>query len=516
MPLSIYEQESILIGQVFAFREEATKWIYPALTADKFTCSKTGQLGGKDHTYIWAAIEMCLAKKKSPNVTNVYDELNEKYGIDRSYLTSLEDRVKGYYRIHSLDYVALMELAEQVDKYGVVYQTFAFGSPYVRLLDSPTEFQEFVDNKVEDVDLWLNEYTGGFRSGVRNGPEGYESMADISVRAIDRLEQIRAGEVSMLLPIGLPTHRMNALYPYGSLVIVQGDSNMGKTSYTNLMALGTAIGLQKQNIPGCVAINSLETSAITLSWNLAAMLAGFNTQKLYQDPSTLQGDDFKRYLEWIEYVGTLPIYIDTTDMLKTSVMQYRLQGIHSSDRGPLRMLVSDYSELFGDDDAENKEQKQTLIARRHLSVARTLNSTVFLITQSTFDGSKDRIAGAHGIRYSKGIRHAADFQVEVWNPVEMRRKGIDFIVPEGLDDHHVWLLYEKTREIATPDPIALNWTGEYKRMSDPNLDIGKLNPVLFEHFMEVEEIKQTLKVEVPAVADTSVGDWSDAFGAFGD
>jgi len=514
--LTCFERESIVIGSTLLFESEAAKWIWPALTADKFIFSKTGAMGSKDHTHVWSAIELCLGQKKSPNITNVMAIMNEKHGWTHAELTSYVDRVKGYYRIHTLDPKALMDLAEEVDKAGVAYQTMAFSSPFAKLLESPQDFQNYVDNQIQDVDLWLNEFTGQFRSVVRNGTEGYESTLDIAVRARQEIEQIRSGEVSMLLPIGLPSHRLNALYPYGSMVVVQGGSNMGKSAYANLIILGTAIGLQKQNISGCVAVNSLENSATSMVKKLAAILAGFNTQKLYQEPSSLRGEDVDRYMEWIDYVGRLPIRIDTTDMLKTTVMQYRLQGIHSSEYGPLRLLVSDYSELFGDDEGETKEQNLALVSRRHLSIARVLNAVVMLLWQGGIPENKYRLSGAYGLRGSQGGRHATDFQMEIYNPIELKRKGIDYVLPEGLDDDHVWGLFSKTRDIATPEPIAFNWTPEYTRLSDPNLDFGHVNGgPLFEHFMEIEEIQKVTKSIVPAVADTSLGEHDWSFGLSG-
>lgn len=512
MALSLYERETLLLGQVLLFGEDALKWIYPQLTGDKLIFSKTGVLGGKDHTHIFVAIEMCHAKKKNPNIVNVMEEIADKSDDMRPYLISLEERVKGYYRIHTLDVQAFMELAEQIDKAGVVYQTLAFGQPYTKLMEDSKDFQSFVDS-VEDADEWLNEYTTHYRSAVRNGPEGYESTYDISLRARQEIEQIKEGKTSLLLPIGFPNHRLNALYPYGSLTIVTGGSNYGKSAYTNAIILGTAIGLQKNNIPGCVSVNSLENSATSMVKKLASIMAGFNTQKLYAGPSALQGDDFKYYLECIDYVGQLPIFIDTTDMLKTTTMQYRLNSIHSSDRGPVRLLVSDYTELFGDDDGDNKEQRLNFITRKHLSVARTMNAAVMLISGVTYgDGNnKSRIAGAEGIRYAKGMRYHADFQVEIWNPIEMKKKGVDFVVPEGLDDDHLWLLFEKTRDVATPDPIPMNWTPEYTRVSDPNLDYGYANGgPLFEHFLDT-----AVKEEKKPVIETEY-DWSSGLngGAF--
>jgi replicative DNA helicase len=363
---------------------------------------------------------------------------------------------------------------------------------------------------VEDVDSWLNSYLSGLRGSVSNGPEGYQFSGDIAAEAIDEVEQIRSGEVSLLLPIGLPSMTRVNLIPYGNLVVLHGMSNSGKTSLMLEMALGTAIGLGKNNISGCVAINSLETPANVVIRNMAAMLSGFNTQKLYQGKPALQGQDYQEFLKAIEYIGTLPIYVDPTNLIKTTVMEYRLNGIHSSDRGPVRFLGSDYTELFSDDDGDSKEQNLTSVIRKHLQIARETGAAVVTISQSTYgvDGDhKARIAGAGGLRYSQGLRHAADIVLEIVNYPEMKRKGIDYRVPDSLDDSHFWILVEKTRGFGTPEPIPMFWEGESTRVLDPNLTFGKSETMLFDHFLKEEE--KIIKPVEPVVQGTNGnGDWS--------
>lgn len=507
--LTLFERETILLGSILKFEYDAASLIWPKLSADKLIFSQTGQIGGKDHSYIYAGIEYCMATKMSPSITNVLDFLGNRHGDMRPYVVSLVDRLSGYYRIHSLDPNSLIHTAELVDQAGVVYKTLVYEKQLTRLLDNPSEFQQYVD-EIEDVDDWLNTYTSGLRGSVQNGPEGYKLAGDIAGTVVDELDQIKSGQVSLLLPIGLPSLSKANLVPYGNLLVLHGMSNSGKTSLMLELALGTAIGLGKHNISGCVAINSLETPANVVIRNMASMLSGFNTQKLYQGSSALQGQDYSDFLKAIDYIGTLPIYVDDTNLIKTSVMEYRLNGIHGSDRGPVRYLGTDYSELFSDDEGDSKEQNLTAVIRKHLQISRETNAAVVAISQSTYgiDGNnKARIAGAGGLRYSQGLRHAADIVLEVVNYPEMKKKGIDYRAPEGLDDDYLWILVEKTRGFGTPEPIRMIWEGESTRMLDPNLTYGRSSDVVFDHFIE----KETVKPIVPEVSVSSNGhggDWS--------
>jgi replicative DNA helicase len=511
--LTCFERETILIGELLLFESEAAKWVLPRLSANKFIFSKTGQLGSTDHKHVWATIELIYAQKKSPNIANVMAAMNQKYGWSHAELTSYVDRVKGYYRIHTLDPQALMELAEEVDKAGIAYNTMSYGSPFVKLLDSTEDFQNYVDNKIDDIDIWVNEYTQNFQSSLhRTSEEGYEHVSYVIDRAKERWGSIFSGEGNLLLPIGLPSITRHGLFQPGTLTTVHGMSNMGKTAFVNQICLGTAIGLQKNNIPGCVAINSMEMTDISLIERMASSLSGFNRSKLLQGPSALQGDDYKRFVKAAEYVATLPIYVDTTNLIKTSVMEYRLNGIHSSDRGPLRLLATDYMELFGDSDDGNKEQNLNRVIRNQLGISRTTGAAVVTISQSTYgDGdNRARIAGAGGVRYSQAIRHATDDLMEIWNPVAMTRAGIDYRVPEQLDDEHFWVWVQKRREGGIPDPISFFWEGEYTRIIDPYLSYGRSEALLFDHFLEDKEV-QEIKTVVP-VTETEEFDWSQGLG----
>lgn len=507
--LSAYERERLVIGQVLLFEYEAAKLIWPHLNADKFVFSMTGALGSKEHSHIWSSIELCLAKRKSPNEANVLEELGTKYGEQvRSYIRSVRESISGYYRIRTLDEQSFMELAERVDKAGVIYNTLAYRTEYSKILENPTEFQSFADS-IDDVDEWLSGYISGFRSSVKNGPEGYEHISDVVARARQQWDSFASGESSPLLPIGIPSITRHGLFLPATVTTIHGMSSMGKTAFANQVCLGTAIGLQKNNIPGCVAINSMEMTETSLLERMASLLSGFNRNKLLQGPSALQGEDYQQFLQAADYVATLPIYIDTTNLIKTSVLEYRISGIHSSDRGPVRMLLTDYMELFGDSDADNKEQNLNLVIRNQLSIARQLKIAVITISQSTYgDGdNKARIAGAGGVRYSQAIRHATDDLMEIWNPPAMKRAGIDYRVPEGLDDSHFWLFVQKRREAGgIPEPIPFFWEGEYTRIIDPELSYGRNDPVVFDHFLEKREIKSI----VPAVSigSNGHGDWS--------
>lgn len=480
---SPYERERLVIGQVLAFGEETTQYVLPQLTSDKFLFSEGGLLGSKDHVRIWEAIELAVLRDRIPPTVGTIAGYLQNAENKRHYLASLESAVRGFHRIYAADAEFLRALAEAIDTAGIVYNEGSSNSELVRIIGDTKLFADYV-NEVEDVDEWYAERVGRVRRTLKPTEEGYLHISDASERAIQRAYDIRDGKRSLLLPVGWPSFERAGLFVEGEYSIIHGASGGGKSALVMLVALGVAIGLKLHNIPGCVAINSLEMSDESLSERLAASLAGFNRHKLLQGPIALEDEDFGRYIQCLKFVKTLPIYIDPTNFIKTSVMQYRLTGMHYTDKGPVRLLVADYAELFADEESGNKEQNLDRISRRLKTISTSMGITSLLVNQTTYgnDGdNKARIGGFDGVRY-KSPRFAADTVLEVWNPIAMLQRGTDVNPPDNLDDSHMWLLVQKGRNYGVADPVKLNWEAEYTRVSDPTLESG----LLYSHMRHID------------------------------
>lgn len=492
--LKAFDHERLMLAHALVYGENALKHVLPQLSHEKFLFSKEGMFGSTpDHMRIWQAITLCYLKDKmSPDVPKVMSYLsgNEDY---RPYLISLCDQLTGYYRVRELDVRFLTGLMNTIDRNGIAFRTASKGEKLGQIIETVDAFDSYV-NSIQDIDAWMNDQMSGFREVVRPQTEGYKHISETMASTRELWERVRRGEHTTLLPVGMPSLASRGLFPVGKLVVVQGESNNGKSAFVHLVNLGTAVGLTANNIKGCVLINSLEEDADALNTKLAGILAGVNTYNFLMF-NEITHEEYQRLCYWSEFVSKLPLYVDHTNFLKTSVQEFRVNGIHSSERGPVWQMSSDYLELFDPSDSgisDSKERQLDYVIHQHFRTSREVGCSVIDISQVTQGNgiNKHRIAGADGTRYSKAIRHAADIIVEILNYGELKRSGIDAQPPEGMNDTDVFGVIEKYRNGPKGEPFRLNWEREFVRMSDPDLRFGKADDEwrLFDHLETAERL----------------------------
>lgn len=460
--------ERLLLGHVLHYGIEAAKLVLPALTHDKFVHSKTGELGGsQDHARIWQAISLCyLSSKMSPDVAAVRAHLEKDYHY---YLDTLDSMLSGHYRVYGFDPNKVVWLAEQVDKCGALYAASAISVSLAEASKSPEAFASFAA-RIEDIDLFLSDHIHQLSSPISVKTKGYQHVGIIGAELKQQMRLWQEGKQLVLLPVGLPTAEEAAMYYVASLFVQHGMSQAGKSAWTHLVQLGTAIGLKNNNVKGCVAVNSLEEDQHGLVLKLAGILSGVSTAKL-KFGGGLKIEDYDRLERAVDYVGTLPIFVDNTNLLTTSELEMRLMGLHTSERGPVYMMSVDYIEMLESSDrSDSKEQELNEVVRRCHSYSRNTGACVIVLSQSTFgETGKYKIAGADGTRYSKSLRHAADVMSELWNPVYMKQAMINFEAAPGLNDSQPFQLVQKHKEVGLPEPLALGWEPEFRRFRDPKL-----------------------------------------------
>lgn len=492
--LSPFDYERIVIGYLLVY-PDAVKYILPDLTHDKFLYSKEGSLtSSKDHLRIFQAITYLHFVDKLPiTPVNILQRLNEEKGSADylHYLNSLETALHGYYRIRDFDPRTLMSYAERVDKAGVVYRAAVKSHKLAKLIDSPEAFAKAVGGEIGDVTQWLKDFVSDVSSVISPKAQGYQHISSSVEKTLITVDRIHRGEQLTLLPVGMPSVHL----PLGKLVVLMAESNAGKSIVSHQWALGTAIGLKRFGMQGCVAVNSMEEDEESLTMKMAAVLAGIDLFQ-FRYGNGISDHDKYRLERALEYVATLPIYLDPTNMIAASVMDFRVAGLHSSEFGPVWHHTIDYIELFdlNAEDTDNKEQALDRVIHKAFQITRQTGANAVMLSQVSHGNSgnsKFRIAGPDGTRYSKALRHAADLIYEWWNPIELKRSGIDFTVPEYLNDSQPWLLCTKHRAGPKYDPTPYGWDREHQRIFDLELNrSGNLEIELFTHpipsFEEVE------------------------------
>lgn len=506
-----YDLETMLLGAALDWGKEVTNHVLPYLTGDKFIYGPGESLGNNQHRVIWQAVEQCVQVERSePFVGNVSRYLTSE--VDKTYLDTLVGLLHGYHRIHRFDPESVKGWAKQIDRNGIIYRYASLASELGKVAQ-PETFIKYV-GKVDDVDAWASSVLREFQGAVSMESEAsFQPIAKVVERAKELADRQAAGEQMILLPSGWPILYRHGLFPAAKFAVIHGWSSAGKSMFVHLVNLGTAIGLIKANMRGLVSISSLEMSDIDFAQRSASALAGFNAFTLMGEPEKIDPITYKRYQEYLDFVGKLPIVIDSTPAITPDKMRLNLTNVHLSEAGPIRQHSSDYFELFDSHvqgrkmSEQNREQELSYVAKEHYLLSRELGCSVMGISQSTYGmGNKTLVAGVDGMRYSKAITHKADIVLEVINYLAAEKAGKDFVMRAGLNKEQVWVLVQKYKGGPTDVDIPLGWEPEYTRLYDPTLiDEFGSSLDMFEHLYEVAQLlKKHPTTKIIPIADTPI------------
>jgi replicative DNA helicase len=503
-----FQLEQLVLGMLMRFPQTAPAAAIPILHYNRFIYGLNEKLGGTDHARIMQAIIAAVADKKSATPFNVKAYLTDDHSI---YLDALVDMVQGRYRVYDFNLEDMNKWIEEVDKNGIFYEMGRTGESLGEIVKSEKAFLAFLEqNKNTDVDSWMSKTVERFTVETHSQTP-YRHISEFIPGVIDFWRRQRSGEQLVVLDCGIPAFMSNGLFPVGELSMVHGMSGGGKSAVVHQTDLGTAIGLYANGVQGCVIVNSLEMSYRTLITRSACLLAGFDSKRLITEPTTISDEDMNRLEEWAWFCERLPIYIDDTNAVNTKSLEYRVRSIHNTTRGPVWRMSIDYLGLLREEDSDSVEQRYAAAAETGKAISR-MGPAVVMISQSTFENSKTYHAGLTGMRYSKGIQHAADIVMEVYNPQYLVTNGLTGTFPEivASNPYMLWMDIQKNRNYGILGWFAVNWTPEYTQMTDPNLSSSMGGqPIIFTHLKEARKMMEAHTVaEVPAVDDTYLGSFS--------
>lgn len=474
-----YDIECMVIAEVLRYGEKASRLVLPQLGPDKFIFGTNGEFG-VDHCAIWGGImDVALTQRRPPTFANVSEYMPEYV----TALRSLMDRLEHQYHLHTFDPNDFQSRAGLVDKQGVVYNMAHVGG---QLATYATDTDVFMSTtrSIKDIEQWATEQLTQFREVVSTQSSGYVHVSTVVDALKEKWDRQLAGEELLIVPCGIPAIRGANLFPQRKMSVVHGLSSSGKSTLVFTINLGTAIQLYAENIPGCVAINSLEMEQEDLVERMCAILAHVNVGKFMA--GTISKPDVDKLKEWADFVAKLPIYIDDTNFITTTAMEYRASGLHVSKHGPVIQLSSDYGELFRDTEGKSEEQRVSRVFRNQFNLSRLIGASVIAISQSTPDSSlgKSYIAGPDGTRYSKAILHAADVTAELWNPPQAEAAGRTVVAPEGFSTAHPWLFVQKFRGGEAGVAVPLGWRAETTTFFDMNMDQTPGKEIVFTHLQK--------------------------------
>jgi len=474
MKLADYER---LILAACLIDHGAARIVAPELPDTAFAYGPDSTLSSA-HGLIYRTIQGANADGEVTDVASISARLGENLNRvgGTAYLTRLT-QIPGDLGITST--AGLRNWVQIVDKAGRIR---ALAATMVDAYEQVADVERALQN-IEDVDAFLADVLN--KMGRANTvQQTYEPIGLAVAKAKQRLEHEASGKIVSWLPIGWPSLDPYRLLPYESLMVLMGISSMGKSQMLAQFLLGATIQLKRQHIPGICILHTYEMGAAQYTLRMAACLAQVD---LLKPPARdVKSVEYARLQQALEFIGTLPIHVDTG---MTSAQMYNNCRLMQAKHGRIHVIGVDYSELVPDKAGAggSEEQRVTGIFRasQQLSRAHATGACVIVVSQFPNDIMHDDTRlGVHlSPRYSGAGTHAAEVKAIVYNPKQMARVGMPFKLPQGMDADHAYFVVAKNKEGPT-GVVSLTWEPTHTRFADPML-LGFGKQSLYDGYAEV-------------------------------
>lgn len=457
--MNLQQIEQVLLSAILVDRG-AIGVARPELTADKFVYGPAEEFSDV-HRMIYRAMVKVKGRVDTVSVAAQLDDVDKVGGM--SYLQYLATACLPQLGIRSTE--GLPQWIRIVDAGGRIKQLGDLIEEYSTLYSDFTALLE----RVEDVDVFIADFQAKISMIALGGASTQYKHISVASSAYRRiLEDEGRGIVLTYYPIGWPSFENYGLPPQSSLMVLSGLSTIGKSQLMLQMALGIAIQLKHEELPGCVVINNYEMSGWRCSRRLASCLAGVD----YQGAAVRRegSSAYNSMMTALEYVDTLPIFYDDTDM---SSDQIALQTMKmSAEYGQILFLGVDYAELVNDREKSGSEElRVSKVFRNGQKLARSTGMCACILSQVS-DASMypSGIVPYNKLRYSRGATNAADVICYLYNPIQMRLSKIPFVFEESLgEDSFAYVIVQKNRD-GRIGAFPMAWTPEFVRFEDIALD----------------------------------------------
>lgn len=465
---------------------DVIKMVVGELTNDKFGYGNGG-IESSGHSLIYQAAVECHLAGIPPDIVSVSRQLGDKLDVvgGTAYLKELVEAVVKQ-GVRSINELSIQAWSRIIDNLGRLRHLSTVLESYAGVLAD----REKALVQVEDVDAFISEIIADLWKAQGLVTQDYKPIS-VGVAAYRRrLEQNFRGRTEEVAPMGWPSFKRARLPCLGGMTVIAGLPGSGKTQLALQIMLGQLIQMRHQNMDGCAAINSYEMTDWRLARRLACCLAGVDSSALSAGEVREGSPEAVKLQEWLEFVETLPIYVDDNNLTTSSRINWQASALHAV-HGPLTNLMIDYAELVPLSDKERQESRDmqvSIVFQNGVTCAKQTGAAVHVLSQYNRRplGSKYKRGGPGALRYGAGGWHGADVVLEVWNPIAMKGAQLDFAVPDGFTDDQVWVSVVKYRDGPQGGHFPLSWEPRWTRFSDPMLP-SVINYELYENLDEVVE-----------------------------
>lgn len=456
-----HEVEKLVLGICLAYpngKENIPQRICHELELSRF--------GDAANAHIYQAIKECIVKGITPNTANVAVSMNGTLdasgGIE--YIESLQrfPALLGVY-----DTSGLPTWVSKVDLNGrarAIHQILnkKIGMPL-------NDFQEQVSQS-EDGDAFLSQLTLEVNQHILGTKSGYRPFSDAVDQFLYRAKLSLQGEVTEVIPCGIPNLEKYCIPRPRSFGVISGISGQGKTAFAVYIGIGVAIQLAKRGETGHVAISTYEQPGERIAQRVACMMARVNSLDIAQ--GRIDNRVYDRLVETCEYIKTLPIrYVDDPSITSK---QFVTQAIIENLSDPRRMGIVDYVELFPEK-SDSEELKISNATRNIRTVCWETGSCEIMISQVNDSAIKNSygIGGLFSSRYSRSPAHAADWYIEIVNYPQMFKAQMKPSIPDGKSGDRAYALIEKNKDYPIGEE-PFEWIDQYTLFRDVSLPMNQL------------------------------------------
>jgi replicative DNA helicase len=459
--LEIIDFEKAILSVILrnpASSERIAPQIASELDYDKFSTT--------EHKTLYKAIQEMIMTQQAPSVGNLCAKLGSQLSVvgGEPYLFALHaflDVIRTPNGDGWESWVRKIDTAGRLRHLGLVMDSYT---------EDYKDFEKLVSN-TDDPDAYIAKFMEKINKGTMSLKTSYKSISHYADIERQKMEIERTGGIQDLVPTNMPSLYNWFIPRPGSFGVLTGISSMGKTQMALQIALGAAIFLKENKIPGIITINELETLGWRLNRRMCCCLAGVDSRNLASGLAT--PEELERYEATMSFVEQLPIWIDDNPDITSSQFSNSAIAI-GIERGPRVLGVSDYVELFTDK-GESEELRISNAVRQIRKVGWATGAAEIVISQlnNSVMMTDSKIGGLARTRYSGAIGQAADWFGEVYNPVAMKKANIDFTLPDGMVEDMAYLLIHKNKDYPI-GWVPFEWIPQYTRFQDPTLSAGKV------------------------------------------
>lgn len=299
------------------------------------------------------------------------------------------------------------------------------------------EIGAYESELIEDSDKWFN----GVNTAIPTGFHGFDKM----------------------LGGGLFEKR---------LIILGGRPGMMKTAFVCAIARNVAAWLDKNKKPGVVAIASLEMSARDLYLRMACEAGKIDSQALVSGELKGRLDIQQRLHTELEKLKALPLWIDDTEDMTSSLLHYKVALMHAI-RG-VALLIVDFVELM-QDKSDGEELRVSGVFRAGKAIAKTLGIPVILLSQLNRDVEKteNKVPTTWNLRYGGSGEAVADQIWLCYDPYKYSEMGVKVIPPEKMVvNKEAWYLIIPKARYSKLGFVPFKVEREFLSFSDPFTPLG--------------------------------------------